>query len=352
MTFPASDQEEQAGKATEKTVRHAFRYWAVFFVLGLPALVSLWMFVYAVLPGPGRDDTGVAVIIPRHTGVAGIEEILVTNDVIRADIRFRLLARLTGKAQVLKAGEYLFAPGLTPYQVLCLLAEGKVVQRPVTIPEGVDMKRIADILATDGWVDRDRFLALCRQRTLITDLGLHVDNLEGYLFPDTYYLSRENQDENGIIRMMVARFKKVYQEISAKVPGRQTLSQHEVVTLASIVEKETGLDQERPLVAQVYLNRLAKGMRLQADPTVLYGRAQSATGDLSRQDLATPTPYNTYVIQGLPPSPICSPGRAALMAVLQPAAGDLLYFVARHDGSHYFSKTLAEHNRAVARYRR
>jgi UPF0755 protein len=272
--------------------------------------------------------------------------------VIRDDIRFRLLARLTGKAQVLKAGEYIFAAGMSPYQVLHLLAEGKVVQRPVIIPEGMDLKRIANILTTDGWVDRDRFLELSRQQTLIRDLGLHVDSLEGYLFPDTYYLSRGNQDEDGIIRMMVARFQKVYKEIRAAVPGPPHLSQHEVLTLASIVEKETGLDQERPLVARVFLNRLHEGMRLQADPTVLYGRDQSATGDLTRQDLATPTPYNTYMIHGLPPGPICSPGRAALMAVLQPAEGDFLYFVSRGDGSHYFSRTLAEHNRAVARYRR
>jgi len=352
MIPPVSDQEDRAGNAQEKTVRSAFRYWAVFFLLGLPVLVSLWMFVYAVRPGPERGGTDVAVIIHSRTGVAGIQRILAASNVICDDIRFRLLARLTGKAQALKAGEYIFAPGLTPYQVLQLLAEGKVVQRPVTVPEGVDLNRIADILAMDGWVDRDRFLELARQPALIADLGLRVDSLEGYLFPDTYYLSRENQDEYGIIRMMVARFHKVYQEIIGAVPVHPSLSQHEVLTLASIVEKETGLEQERPMVARVFLNRLAKGMRLQADPTVIYGREQSITGELTRQDLATPTPYNTYVIQGLPPGPICSPGRAALTAVLRPAAGDFLYFVAKNDGSHYFSRTLAEHNRAVARYRR
>jgi len=352
MVPPVSDQEDRAGSMREGTVRSAFRYWAVFFLLGLPVLMSLWMFVYAARPGPGRDGTDVAVIIPRRTGVAGIQQILAANNVLRDDIRFRLLARLTGKAQVLKAGEYIFAPGLTPYQVLQLLAEGKVVQRPVTIPEGVDLQKIADILAMDGWVDRDRFLALCRQPALIADMGLSVDSLEGYLFPDTYYLSRENQDEQTIIRMMVARFQKVYQEIYIAVPAHPSFSSHEIVTLASIVEKETGLDQERPLVARVFLNRLQKRMRLQADPTVLYGRASSVTGELTRQDLAIPTPYNTYVIQGLPPGPICSPGRAALMAVLQPAAGDFLYFVAKGDGSHSFSRTLAEHNRAVAKYRR
>jgi len=352
MIPPVSDQEDRASSVRKETVRSAFRYGVLSFVIGLPVLVSLWMFIYAVRPGPGRDGTEVALVIPRHTGVVGIQEILAANGVIHGDIRFRLLARLLGKAQMLKAGEYVFSPGMSPYQVLLQLAEGKVMQRPVTIPEGADLHRIADILTADGWVDRDRFLLLCRQQDLIAELGLGVDNLEGYLFPDTYYLSRENQDEYGIIRMMVARFRKVYQEIRAVASEHSPLSEHQIVTLASIVEKETGLDQERPLVARVFLNRLQKGMRLQADPTVLYGRDPFATGDLTRQDLATPSPYNTYVIQGLPPGPICSPGRAALMAVLQPAAGDFLYFVAKNDGSHYFSRTLAEHNRAVARYRR
>jgi len=351
MKTPVTDQGDKAGSETEETVRYAWRYWAVFFLFGLPLLLSLWLYTYGVRPGPLRDGMEVAVIIPSRTGFAGIQEILVENKVIQDDIRFRLLARVTGKAPVLKAGEYIFQPGLSPYQVLLLLEEGKVVQRPITIPEGTELAGIADILAEDNWIDRQKFLELARNEDLLQALGLSVDSLEGYLFPDTYYLSHGNQDEAAIIRMMVARFQEVYQEIRIAVPGQPSLAQHEVLTLAAIVEKETGQDDERPLVAQVFINRLQKGMRLQADPTVRYGRRQ-ISGKLTRQDLLTPTPYNTYVIKGLPPGPICSPGRAALTAVLQPADGDLLYFVSRNDGTHHFSKTLAEHNQAVAKYQR
>jgi UPF0755 protein len=351
MKSPVTDQEDQAGREKKETVRYAWRYWAVFFLLGLPLLLALWLYAYGVRQGPMRDSMEVTVVIPKRTGFAGIQEILAENKVIEDDIRFRLLARVTGKAQVLKAGEYIFQPGLSPYQVLLLLEEGKVVQRPVTIPEGTELAGIADILAEDNWIDRQKFLELARNEELIQDLGLSEDSLEGYLFPDTYYLSRGNQDEAGIIRTMVARFHEVYQEIRTEVPDPPLLSQHEVVTLASIVEKETGQDDERPLVAQVFINRLREGMRLQADPTVRYGLGQFA-GKLTRQDLQTTTPYNTYVIKGLPPGPICSPGQAALTAVMQPAEGDLLYFVSKNDGTHHFSKTLAEHNRAVAKYQR
>jgi len=298
-----------------------------------------------------RDGMDVAVIIPDRTGFAGIQEILAGNRVIADDIRFRILARVTGKAQVLKAGEYIFQPGLSPYKVLLLLEEGKVLQRPITIPEGTELEGIADILAADNWVDRQNLLDLARNEALIHELGLAVDSLEGYLFPDTYYLSRGNQDEAAIIRMMVARFQEVYEGILAALPGPPSMPQHEVVTLASIVEKETGQDNERPLVAQVFINRLNKKMRLQADPTVCYGRGQNSS-KITRQDLQTPTPYNTYVIKGLPPGPICSPGQASLAAVLQPVGGDLFYFVSKNDGTHHFSKNLAEHNRAVVKYQR
>jgi UPF0755 protein len=340
-----------AGSETEKTARYAWRYWVVLLLLGLPLLFSLWLYTYGVRPGPMRDGMETAVIIPGRTGFVGIQEILADNKVIEDDFRFRILARVTGKTEVLKAGEYIFQPGLSPYQVLSQLEEGKVVQRPVTIPEGTALAGIADILAANKWIDRQRFLELARNEDIIQELGLSIDSLEGYLFPDTYYLSRGNQDETAIIRMMAARFQEVYQEILTAVVGQPSLSQHEIITLASIVEKETGQDDERPLVAQVFINRLKKNMRLQADPTVRYGRGQ-LEGKLTRQDLRTPTPYNTYMIKGLPHGPICSPGRAALTAVLQPPDGDLLYFVSKNDSTHHFSKTLAEHNRAVAKYQR
>jgi UPF0755 protein len=349
MKTPGTDHGNTAERE-KKTVHHAKRHWAVFFLISLPLLFSAWIYIYADAPGPMRDGMALTIIIPRRIGLERIENILIKNAVLHDDIRFGLLARITGKAHILKAGEYSFPPGLTPSQVLTLLTEGKIVQHPITIPEGTELIKIADILAADDWIDREKFLQLTRRPEFIKDLGLSIDSLEGYLFPDTYNLSRGNQNEAGIIRMMVEKFLETYREIS-HVEKPQTLSRHEIVTLASIVEKETALNEERPLIARVFLNRLQQGMRLQADPTVLYNRP-AASGSLTKRDLMTPTPYNTYLIPGLPRGPICSPGRASLEAVLHPTEEDFLYFVSRNNGSHYFSKTLAEHNRAVAKYQR
>lgn len=346
---PVTDSQNNAGRAKQETARRTFRKRAVWFLAVSFFLAALGLAAYAVRPGPASGDT--AVIIPKKTGFAGIRRILAAAGVIDNDIRFTLLARLLGAANQLKAGEYIFHAGQTPYQILLTMEKGKTVQRPVTIPEGSDLRQIADILAAGGWVDRDRFLALTSDPALMKEFGITAASMEGYLFPDTYYLSRENQDEAGIIRMMATRFIEVYDDIRRKSPSETSLSRHEIVTLASIVEKEAAQPEERPIIAGIFLNRLRRNMRLQSDPTVKYGR-EDDSGRLTRQDLEAPVPYNTYYIQGLPPGPIASPGRAAIAAVLNPRGNDYLYFVAKNDGTHYFSKTLEEHNRAVARYQK
>jgi len=227
-----------------------------------------------------------------------------------------------------------------------------VLYRPVTIPEGTEMAKLADILAADGWVDLQRFLDLARDPEMLESLGINADSLEGYLFPDTFYLSRGQQDEAEIIRMMVHRHFQVYDDIVQNTGNNPPAAPHHtIITLASIVEKETGNPEERPLVASVFLNRLARGMRLQADPTVRYGLKDSA-GPLTQADLKNPTPYNTYTISGLPPGPITNPGKASIEAVISPAQTDYLYFVAKDETSHYFSRSLEEHNRAISKYRK
>lgn len=323
------------------------------FLVGFPVFWLGWLVLYIIMPGPSSGAAHLEVVIPKASSFHTIKEILADRGVIRDDARFTMLAGLMGMASRLRAGEYSLRPGLKPYQVLEILAAGKVVRRKVTIPEGVDIYRVADILAADGWVERIRFLDLLHDPALISELGLSVPSLEGYLFPDSYSLSREQQDEQAIIRMMVMRLFQVLNGIPADIVNRTSLSRHEILTLASVVEKETAQDFERPLIAGVFLNRLKKNMPLQADPTVAYGRPEFS-GKLTRRDLETPTPYNTYLIKGLPPGPIGNPGRMAIMAVLEPAVEPHLYFVARNDGTgtHQFSKTLREHNRAVARYRR
>lgn len=324
---------------------------------GFSLLLVVWLWVYAVTPvhfatvsSTDADGGPQSVIIPGHTGLLGIQRILAERGVVNDDPRFFLLALVTGRRGRLQAGEYLLPDRMTPRQILEILAAGRVYYRPVTIPEGADLNQIAGILDVGGWVDPVRFKQLCREPTLLRELGIDADSLEGYLFPDTYFLSHGRQDAAGIIRMMAAKGQEVFDEIVSSLPGASDLSRHEILTLASIIEKETGRDEERPLVAGVFINRLRKDMRLQADPTVIYGLQEQFHGVLSTRDLKEPSPYNTYINKGLPPGPICCPGRAAIVAVLQPA-GDYLFFVAKNDGTHQFSRTLAEHNKAVAAYR-
>lgn len=319
--------------------------------LGLFILLLLggaaWLGIYAATPSSGRGE--VTVFIPKGSSVRRISAILGRQGLVADDLRFLILARLTGRAGRLQAGEYRLPRGRTPLQILRLLAQGEVIRHQVTIPEGLNISQIATLLAKDHWIDRQRFLALTRDPEFIKTLGLHQASLEGYLFPDTYSLTRGQVDERTIISLMVNQFYHIWRQISKN--NKPRLSRRQVVILASIVEKETGKARERPLIARVFLNRLQRNMRLQSDPTVIYG-IPDFNGDLTRADLERKTPYNTYVIFGLPPGPICNPGRASLEAVLQPADSPALYFVSRNDGTHCFSTTLKEHNRAVFKYQK
>jgi UPF0755 protein len=343
-------------------------------IIGTTFSFGLWLWSYAVTPGPG--PAGVAyrsaavtaegtVIIPAGTGLRSIRAILAAAGVIEDDLRFLLLGRVLDISKRLKAGEYRFKAGVTPLQVLRQLEAGMIVRWPVTIPEGSNIYDVAEILARGGWVERDDFVSLVRNQEFIGRLGVAAESLEGYLFPDTYYLVR-GQQAGEIIRMMVGRLRQVMaplcddfisgfeadEHLACTGHLLRTMTFHQLLTLASIVEKETGQAGERALVASVFLNRLAQGMRLQADPTVVYGLLPQFAGRLTRNDLMTETPYNTYRVGGLPPTPIANPGRATLEAVLNPASETYLYFVSRNDGTHQFSRTLQEHNQAVDLYQR
>ena len=321
------------------------------FFLGIPLLWLVWIGIYAINPGPLSLESRIDVVIPARTGISEIEHILADKKVIKDDRRFSMLVILTGAAKKLGAGEYRFETGKNPLAIIDLLKRGKVLYRPVTIPEGTEMSKVVDILEAEGWVARSQFFDLAYDAEFLKEMAVKAGSLEGYLFPDTYYLSRGQQNEYEIMTMMVARHFQIYRKLIGETyANRQRMTHHEIITLAAIVEKETGLPHERPLVASVFLNRLAKGMRLQADPTVRYGNS-GITGPLRQSELRSPTLYNTYVIKGLPPGPITNPGEAAIQAVISPAETDYLYFVLKKDGSHHFSRTLKEHNRAVARYR-
>lgn len=337
------------GKRRPSAIRRLAIWLCALAFLGLAGF-GFWLWSYAVTPLPIREGAGdLHVLIPPKTSLAGIGKILAENGIIPPGPGFYCLARLSRLSQRLQAGEYLFAPGQTPYQVLRTLASGATVRWSVTIPEGTNIYQLADLLAQGGWGERELFLALAHDPEILARYGVQATSLEGYLFPDTYQLVR-GQNPREIIGLMLERGRQVRQELG-DLRNALELSPHEVLTLASIVEKETAAPEERPLIAQVFLNRLRQGMRLQTDPTVIYGIA-NFNGNLTKKDLETPTPYNTYQINGLPPGPIANPGRAAIVAVLHPTPASYLYFVSKNDGTHYFSSDLAEHNRAVCKYQK
>ncbi|HYQ59435.1 MAG TPA: endolytic transglycosylase MltG [Desulfatiglandales bacterium] len=269
---------------------------------------------------------------------------LITNKTL-----FVLWTRVKGYGKDIRAGEYSLSPAMAPVRMMEILRKGLVILHPVTIPEGFTRDQIADALAAKGLADKRRFLELTQDKALLRQYGISGPSFEGYLFPDTYHFSR-GTPALAILDTMVKRFKQVVTPLM-EVSQRTGMKFEEVVILASIVEKETGRPEERPLIASVFLNRLKLGMRLESDPTVIYG-IENFDGDLKKKDLADKTPYNTYVIHGLTPGPIANPGLESIKAVMDPARTDYLYFVSKNDGSHHFSKTLAEHNRAVEIYQK
>jgi len=306
---------------------------------------------YADSNGPAGQSEQVVVDIPKGTSVQGIGHILGEAGLIHDDIRFMLLARLKGKATRLKAGEFQLPVGKTPMEILDLLITARPFHYSITIPEGLRGEEIGAIFAAEGWCDPYVFQELMEDEEFIDELGFAgISSLEGYLYPDTYYLTRETRGAKAIILMLVNRFKEVWAEIVSDVDG-PVPDQRETVILASIVEKETGDAGERPLIASVFMNRLAKGMKLQSDPTVVYGSGEF-NHPITKNDLKNVNPYNTYVIPALPAGPIASPGKAALLAVLHPAQAEYVYFVSKNDGTHYFSKNLREHINAVNKYQR
>jgi UPF0755 protein len=263
---------------------------------------------------------------------------------------FTLWARLWAMDKKVHWGVYRFGFPVAPRDVLDRMVLGRGVFHRITVPEGLSLKEVADLLDREGSVDKDQFLKEARDKELLSLLGLEQYGIEGYLFPDTYYFP-VSATERDILFAMVEQFTETFTPVMEKQAEELGLSRHEVVTLASLVEKETGFQAERPLVSAVFHNRLKYNIPLQSDPTVIYG-LENFSGNLRRRDLQNPSPYNTYVIRGLPPGPICNPGLSSLLSVLFPAHVPYLYFVSKNDGTHFFSQTIREHNRAVNFYQR
>jgi UPF0755 protein len=313
-------------------------------------LAAAYFYVALYVPYRGFAADGVYVDIPHGASQRTIARTLAENGVVRSSIGFEALCRGKGR-RTLEAGEYFFNQPVTAFQVFDALANGKVYVKELIIPEGFTMFDIADAAAREGFLTRDEFLAAARDPSLIRDVAPDAPSLEGFLFPATYEFPRHVSGKD-MTSSMVRHFRQVWATLPAstapKIRGPQ-----DVVTLASLVERETPRPEERPHVAGVFENRLRIGQALQCDPTVAYALmlAGQYTGKLDGNDLHYPSPYNTYHNRGLPPGPIANPGEASLRAALDPLPTDDLYFVANTEGGHFFSKTLKEHNKNVARYR-
>ena len=332
-------------------------------ILVLAVGAAGWLYrsyLSALEPVQPGSRASVVVRIPRGASSADIARLLYEHRLIRHPLAFRLLARLEGKDGRLKAGVYRLSPGLPAPAILDKLARGEVLTARFTIPEGWTVGQIVDRLVAMGLVDRGQLRAAldeaARSWPYLPE-GVALDEpLEGYLFPDTYQVPVDEDgrvmDARLIVRAMLERFEEVFGPAQRARAREMGLSVHQVVTLASIVEREARVADERPLIAAVYHNRLRRGMSLDADPTVLYALGRTS-GVLTYRDLQVDSPYNTYRRPGLPPGPIGAPGRGAIEAALNPADVDYLYFVLRPDdsGRHRFARTLAEHNRNVQAYR-
>jgi UPF0755 protein len=302
-------------------------------------------------PYLGYAGTEQFVVIAPGMGTAAMRRSLVETGIIRDELAFRAALWWTGRALDLQAGEYRFDRPLAAVDVVERIASGDVYTRSITFPEGLIIEEMAEIFESRGFGAAEDFEAAAANPSLVRAVDDEAVDLEGYLFPETYPLARDTP-ASSLIVMMVDRFFSTFVDQWRRAAEEQGLTVRQVVTLASLVEEETGATHERPIVAAVYRNRFRIGMRLQADPTVVYAMRQAGSynGNIRRDDLAMDSPYNTYRYAGLPPGPIAAPGAAALAAVLTPEDVDYLYFVSRNDGTHAFARTLAEHNRNVREF--
>ena len=318
---------------------------------------------YVVMKGAGialfaisAKDSGstetVVVEITRGQNINEIAQSLSSRSVISDTTKFVRLGRLARKLNKIKAGEYKLSASMSPLQIYRIITSGVSIGHLFTVREGQNMYEIADNLQNKGFTTSARFLSLCKSPNFMTSIGFPnppPPSLEGYLFPDTYSLNKQTAIEE-IVKRMVKRFQNVWTEEHQRLSEQMGMTQHEVITLASVIEKETGVPYERPVISSVFHNRLKKRMRLQSDPTTIYGIWEKFQGNIHKEDLHKPTPYNTYTISGLPIGPIANPGKEAIEAALHPASSDYLFFVSHNDGTHEFTRSFREHSMAVKKF--
>ncbi len=314
-------------------------------------IVGYRAYTIAREPFRGYDEEEVFFTVERGATGMRVGDALEERGIIRDRRLFLLALRFRGDGKTVQAGEYRFAEPLSTFGVLEKLLSGDTFTFAVTIPEGLTLLETADLLAAKGLAEGSAIKDAFEDRALVADLDSEASSLEGYLYPTTYRFPRVAAPDE-LARNLVGQFRKVFDEKLRAAAGKLGLTPREVVTLASIIEKETGLAEERPLIASIFWNRLRIGMPLQSDPTILYALELGGRfdGNLRKTDLDLDSPYNTYRFPGLPPGPIASPGEASIRAVLEPKETSFLYFVSRNDGSHHFSRTYSEHASAVRKY--
>jgi UPF0755 protein len=331
-------------------MRFLFRLFVFLVVIALIAAGAAYYFggqrLYASYKGYAANEQFVDVT--SGAGPMSIGQKLIEAGVVSDAYTWRAALWLSGRSRDLKAGEYRFDRPMTALEVVDKIARGDVYRRLVTFREGLTIHEMSEVFEQAGLGPAEDFRKAAQDESLIQDLDSDARDLEGYLFPDTYSLRRETAAAT-LVGQMVGSFRKVFPPALQDAAKARGLTVRQAVTLASLVEKETAVPEERPVVAAVYLNRQAIKMPMQADPTVIYAmqRAGNYNGNIRKEDLQIDSPYNTYRYPGLPPGPIAAPGKASLEAAVNPAQVDYLYFVSKNDGSHVFARTLDEHNRNV-----
>ena len=319
------------------------------FLIGFVALLAFagWLYIYAKTP-LNLNPQAQEISIKPNSGLKSIAHQLVTQNVLPSAWPFVILAKIMQKESALQAGEYTLNKNVSPYQLLLSLNHGKSTQGSITFIEGKTFKQMRAKLARNDAVKST--ITGLSDTEVMRLVGKSEKYAEGLFFPDTFYFDRNTTDTVLLKRAYDGMQAKLETAWANRASGLPYKNSYQALIMASIIEKETGKASERPMIAGVFINRLRIGMRLQTDPTVIYGMGDNFNGNIRRKDLTSDTPYNTYTRDGLPPTPIAMPGLAAIEAALNPEKTKALYFVGKGDGSHQFSSTLQEHNRAVAKY--
>ena len=336
------------------TLRRVLPYIAVALaIIVIATMFAAWLYLEIETPYFRAPEKETFVEIPRGMDTGSVAKLLVESGILHHRIPFIVYLRFTGDTGRVQAGEYRFTEPASPKDIAGRLIRGDNFYRVVTIPEGLTAMETIDLLAREGFGERDTFLPALQQTKWISDIDPDVRDLEGFLFPETYHFDRKVDSEQ-VIKTMVEQFRKRFEHIIAQNPIPEGWTASRIVVLASMIEKEVRKADERSLVSSVFWNRLERKMPLACDATIIYALKLRGAydGNIRKADLSMESPYNTYTNIGLPPGPIANPGAESLIAALDPADSEYLYYVSRNDGTHVFSKTYIEHQQAVNKYQK